>query len=505
MKDKKMLLIFSFITIVLIFSLTLDIKDIEKLSGLFSSEKEMNEVESQSKKEEKQSVQGDENIHIKKNGNSIYLKANLDTINPITSLSWLDKNTLRFNYTFEDENIENIIYDYSTKEEKIEAKFNIKGIIWEWAKANKDGIIYSNDGFNGLFYMDNKEKETKISKKQEWYSISPDGKKVIVNGVPNDKGDRNERFIYDLEKNKYELANYIPDIDYVYSYIAATWSPDSTHIVSQEPGNNSRINIIDANKGIEKKINIDNSILTLPTWSEDGKKLTFLIQSNEYKDYVINDLEIQYFLSDKIGIYDVKTKKIKIIDLKDKLTTSRVHWSRDNEKIIVETTKAENAQKLLEDDWTQIKAKIEYINIKTKKRKEVLDSGIDMTDDYPVHQITPIKLFSNNILLFMDSNKDIRSINITEIDKKDIITKEIGYLYSYSEYKDNIYMISDEGIYISDDNLKIKELINFQEEYGENTLNVDAKISPDYKKIVLYVQYDIDSNDKTFIEIKKIK
>lgn len=516
MKDKKMLFIFSFITIILILSLTLNSKDIEQLSKIFVSEKETKKEENKKHEgekedneqeidEEQQKDNGNDKIYIEKNDDSIYLKSNLDSINPITALSWIDNSTLRFNLTFEDQNVENIIYDFNIKQQKMEPKFHISGILWEWEKANKDGIIYSNDGFNGLFYMDNNENKIKISETQEWYNISPDGKKVIVNGIPIGSGNKKERFIYDLEKDKYKTADYIPEIDYVYSYIAATWSPNSTHIVSQKPGNNNTINIIDINKGIEKSININDNILTLPTWSEDGKKLAFLIQSDKYNEYIINDLEMNYFLSDKIGIYDTQTKKVKTINLKEKVTTSGIYWSKDNKSIIIETAKAQNIEKLLKDNWAQIKSEIEYIDIQSKKRKVVLESGIDISEDYPVHKITPIKLFSNGIFLFMDSDKNVKSINIMEIEKNEIITKEIGYLYSYSEGKNNIYMISDEGVYIADEKLKIKELINFKEDYGENTLNVDAKISPDHKKIALYVQYDIDSSNNTFIEIKDLK
>ncbi|WP_130806353.1 PD40 domain-containing protein [Senegalia massiliensis] len=515
MKDKKILLLFCIITIVLIISLTLDKKDIEGIKNIIVIEKEDEEISKNNKEKENEKTKDykkeneenrDKKIYIEKQGDKTYIKSKLESINPITDLSWTNNNSFSFNLTFEDENIKNIIYKYDSEKQNLEKIFHIDGTIWEWKKVNEEGIVYSNDGFDGLFYMKDKDKKIKISESQEWYNISPDGKKVIVNGIPRKSNvENNERFIYYLENDKFKDANYIPDIDYVYSYIAASWSPDSIHIVSQIPGRDDIINIIDINEGIEKELKFGNSKLTLPTWSNDGKKLAFLIQSSKYDEYILNDLEMNYLLSDKIGIYDTETKEVKIINLEEKLTTSRIYWPQESNSIIIETAKIKKLNNIISRSVKKIDGNVEHISILNENKDTILEDQIDISEDYPVHKITPLKLFNNGIFLFMDIDKDVKNINIMDINKGEILSENIGYVYDISINKNDIYIVTDEGIFVFNENLKISNLLNFKENYGENILNVDANISPDYKKIALYVQYDMNSKDKTFIEIKDLK
>jgi len=514
MKDKKILLLFCIITIVLIISLTLDENDIEGIKKIIVTENEDEDKEISKNNEEKENEKTkdykeenkDEKIYIEKQGDKTYIKSRLESINPITDLYWTNNNSFSFNFTFEDENIKNIIYKYNSKNENLEKTFHIDGTIWELKRASEEGIVYSNDGFDGLFYMKGKDKKIKISESQQWYNVSPDGKKVIVNGTPRESNlESNERFIYYLENDKFKVADYIPDIDYVYSYIAASWSPDSIHIVSQVPGRDDIINIIDINEGIEKELTFGDSKLTLPTWSHDGKKLAFLIQSSKYDEYILNDLEMNYLLSDKIGIYDTETKEVKIINLEAKLTTSRIYWAQESDSIIVETAKIKKLNNIINRSVKKIQGNVEHISILNEKKHTILEDQIDISEDYPVHKITPLKLFDSGIFLFMDIDKDVKNINIMDINKGKILSKNIGYVYDISINRNDIYIITDEGIFIANENLKISNLINFKENYGENILNVDANISPDYKKIALYVQYDMNSRDKTFIEIKYLK
>ncbi|WP_160196407.1 TolB family protein [Senegalia massiliensis] len=515
MKDKKILLFFCIITIALIISLTLDEKDIEGIKKIIVIEKEdeensRNNEEKENKKTKDSKKENEENkdekIYIEKQGDKTYIKSKLESINPITDLSWTNNNSFSFNLTFEDENIKNIIYKYNAEDQKLEETFHIDGVIWEWKRANEEGIVYSNDGFDGLFYMKDKDKKKKISESQEWYNVSPDGKKIIVNGIPrNSNLESNERFIYYLENDKFKDANYIPDIDYVYSYLAASWSPDSIHIVSQIPGRDDIINVIDINKGIEKELKFGDSKLTLPTWSHDGKKLAFLIQSSKYDEYILNDLEMNYLLSDKIGIYNTDTKKLKVVDLEGKLTTSRIYWTQESGSIIIETAEIKELNDIINRNVKKIDGNVEHISILNEKKHTVLKDQIDISEDYPVHKITPLKLLENGLFLFMDIDKDVKNINIMDINKGKILSENIGYVYDISFNNNDIYIVTDEGIFVVDENLNISNLVNFKENYGENILNVDAKISPDYKKVSLYVQYDMNSEDKTFIEIKDLK
>ncbi|MBS4539073.1 hypothetical protein GOQ27_11410 [Clostridium sp. D2Q-11] len=516
MKDKKILIVFSLITLALILSLTLidqdkgDIsKGTDKQTKDISEEDRAHEDEKTgkgSKGEKDYSSDSMDNIYLEKEGDSIYLKSSSNNINSITSLEWFDKETIAFNFTYQEKGeSKNSIYEYKTSQNKVDIKFNIEGMIWEWKRVNKNAIIYSNDGFNGLYYMNNNGDVEKISERQEWYHISPDGNKVIVNGIPakSDKSE-NERFIYNIDKKHLQKANYIPDIDYVFSYIAATWSPDSTHIVSQIPNVNNQINIIDINKGIEKEIKMDDTILTSPIWSNDGEKLAFLIQSKDYEEYIFDSIETNYYLSDKIGIYDTKTKKIKVINFKKNLTTSEIYWSEDNKGIIIQTAKIKDIQKNLISPTENIKGEVQYINIETEDNMIVLEDIVDLSEGYPSHKITPIELFENNMFMFRDGDKDIKSISIIDLDTEKTINEDIGYLYDYSRQEENIFLISDEGIFTIDTDFKVNNIMNFKSYYGEDILNVEVRISPNHEKILLYAQYNEGSSNKPFIEVRNI-
>lgn len=523
LKDKKILIIFSLITLALIFSLTLIDKDKEDLTkGIDKGIKEISkgvegisgdnnvkadeESHNSNKDKNEDNSSKKDNIIIEKQGESIYLKGQSKEINPITSLNWFDSNIIRFNYTYQgDGGIQNNIYDYNISQDKLNLKFNIEGILWEWKRAHKNGIIYSNDGFNGLYYIDSNENNKRITERQEWYNVSPDGKKVIISGIPTESEKKEiNQFIYHMDKGKLQEVNYIPRIDYVFSYIAATWSPDSTHIVSQIPKINNQINIIDINEGIEKEIKMEKDILTKPMWSNDGKKLAFLIQSEEYKEYIFDDLEMSYYLSNKIGIYNTETKKTKIIDFKNNLTTSPIYWSEDSNGIIIETARKKDIESLFKNSSDKIYGDVEYIDTNSGNKRRILEDTLDLSEGYPVHKVTPIELFENNIFIFRDNDKNIKSINIMDLEKEKIINEEIGYLYDYSRKDNDIYLISNEGVYTIDNKLNINNMIDFKSYFGESILNVEVKISPNYEKILFYVQYDQQPSNSPFIEIKDL-
>lgn len=514
MKDKKLLIIFSLITLLLIFSLSIEsddseIEDIPKeeieVEEDEGNEEESIDEESSNEKKDKDSKKLG-NIYLEEDEESTYLRFSSEAINPITSLKWSDNNSVNFNYSYEGENgPQNDIYNHTIDGDKIDLEFNIEGIIWDWRKLDNNSIIYSKDGFNGLYYVDDKGNNKRITESQEWYNISPDGNKIIINGIDvESESKRNNRFIYNIDKDEIQKTDYIPDIDYVFSYLAATWSPDSTHIVSQIPKVNDQINIIDINKGIEKEIKMNGSILTRAKWSNDGEKLAFLVQSEEYKDYIFSDLETNHHLSNKVGIYDTTTKDIKIIDFNNKLTTSPIYWSEDSEGIIIETAQKNNVKELLESSLDKIDGEVQYINIDTKSKKVILEDSVDLSSGYPVHQITPIELFQNNLFIFMDSDTNIKSINIIDLGKEKKISEKIGYLYDYSRKDNDIFLISDEGIFTINEGLNINNIIDFKSYYGEDVLNVEVRISPNYDKAAFYVQYNQNSLNRPFIEIKSL-
>lgn len=446
----------------------------------------------------------------KMEGNTIIVSSN-KILDSIRSIKWRNENIIRFNHVNETtKSISNMIYDFDIAKDSLKKMYDINGSIWGYNIVNDEkGIIYSKHGFNGLYYKEFNGKEVQITTKQNWYKISPNGNQIIISGVAKESTNENmKRYIYDIPKNKLTEVKDIPSMNYVFSDIAAKWSPNSVHIASQKKSNKNQINIINSSdKIIEKEIKINNDLISDSKWSPGGNKLAFLIQSEEYEDYIIDDVERNYYMSDKVGIYDVNSKEIKVIDLKGRFTTKQFMWSKNSQGIIIQSVKKDDVNQLVELDNKSnkdIEGKLQYIDINNEAIKEILKDKIFIKNGYPVHKIRPIELFENNLLIYADEDKGLKTIDIMDLGDRKTVSNDIGFLYKYYKNDDNIYMISDRGIYIVDEKLTLKNIMNFNSYYKDDALNVEAQLSPDFKKVALNIEFKEHTSKNSYIEIKDL-
>jgi len=327
---------------------------------------------------------------------------------PRYSVKWGNGDNFIFSSQYSNnDNISNIFYNFNIYKGSIDKLFNIDGEMWGAGEIVEEGneIIYSHNGFDGLYSLKKDGIVNQITKAQSWFHFSPDGKRIVINGIPADGSDDSEykRYIYDVEKGLLEESSLIPNMDYVFSFIAARWSPDSIHISSQTGDKENRLTIINgAKNSLEKEIIIDDSLISFPIWSPDGKKLAFMVQTKDKGQYIIEGEELYFYMSDKIGIYDTEDNSVSYIDLDDQLTVNSPIWNEDSKGIFLQTVSTKMADKIIDrsmEGQKKIEINFNYLDLYSRKTINIFKNEAIM-DYYNIPSVIhPIELHDQNKLL----------------------------------------------------------------------------------------------------------
>ncbi len=428
------------------------------------------------------------------------------------SSKWLDNNKYIFQHSVRRDNA---FYIFDTESNKLEKTLDLTGEYW-WIDVvgNGNGVIYSEDGFNGLYYYDNKE-PIKIMDRQSWYNISPDGKTMIVNGFPADSdGTEYKRYIYDIKSKELKYTSLIPDMDYVFSYLAARWSPDSIHVSSQDTDKSHTLKIINAveNK-VKKKITKDDAIISFPSWSPDGKNIVFLVQSKGKEDYFLVGEEMGFYMSDILGIYNIHNNSVEYVSLGDNLTISNIIWDVNGKGFYFPTVTIEDAKKILnkngEDNavegYIDVKYTLNYFALNENKFQKILDSNIFRYYNSILLRIQPLNIYNDDTLIysFDDGEKHILKAYDTKT-QKDVVIYEfddwIGILQYY--IKDDLLVLAfNNGVAYVDKELKLNIAFDFKKYTRDKPTYAYFSPSPDFKKAFVGIEYYPGSNEENFYEI----
>lgn len=432
---------------------------------------------------------------------------------PIYNVKWENGNNfVLFHRYFKDNDVRNQIYNFNTTNKTIDKLFEIEGELWGLLELVKGGseVIYSHNGFDGLYSLNQDGAVNQITKAQGWYHFSPDKKRIIINGIAADGSEDSEykRYIYNTEEGLLEESPLIPNMDYAFSGIAATWSPNSIHISSQTGDRQNKLTIINGVENmVEKEILIEDSIISFPNWSPDGSKLAFLVQSKDKGRYVLEGNELYFYMSNKVGIYDTTDKSVSYIDLVDELTFSTIMWKKDSQGLFVETVSTKMADKLIDktgEGSKTIEANFKFIDLNTNKVINIFKK--DATYEYyniPIIAL-PIELYDNNKLLYYTFKEDSYSIRVFDLEKnEDTEIFEDKYYYDGRWYQaeEGIIFVTNKGIFLINNSFKVTMIVDYDLYRENDVISIDASISPDHKKAIIGVEYQPDSGKKNFLEI----
>lgn len=431
-------------------------------------------------------------------------------------VKWL--NNTNFAYKcYSKDGMNNRYYEFNTLTKEIKQTFNLDGeYYWQTLVNDGQGLIYSNDGFNGLYYLSKNKESTKIMDSQRWYNISPDGRKIIINGSPTKDSTQEhfQRYIYDIESGALILNESIPDMDYVFSYLAARWSHDSIHISSQETDKSNSLKIIDTvNNKVKKEIIIDGAIISYPCWSTNGKELAFLVQSEQNSGYVLEGEDTNFYLSDRVGIYSTEDNSLKYIDLKDSLAVNPITWGIESSGFFIDTVPKSTADEILgrtHDSEINEKYAMNYVNVSTEKVKEIFKIKIDMYYNNILVTTVPLKMQDDGTLLYYESNEldgEISSVKAFNRDTGEIIEifESKSYIQQIFEKDDKLVVISQDGIYDIDKDLKHETVFSFDTYNDEGLSYIYTSVSPDKERAIVGVEYIHGSPKESFFELIDLK
>lgn len=431
------------------------------------------------------------------------------------SSKWLDDNKYVFQHSVKEHNT---FYIFDTESNELEKTLDLLGEYW-WIDVvdNGNGVIYSEDGFDGLYYYDNKE-PTKIMDRQSWYNISPDRKTMIVNGFPADSdGTEYKRYIYDMKSKELKHTSLIPDMDYVFSYLAARWSPDSVHVSSQDYDKSHILKIINAveNK-VKKEVSKEDAIISFPSWSPDGENLVFMVQSKGKEDYFLVGEDMGFYMSDIIGVYNIHNNSVEYINLGDNLTISNISWDINGKGFYFPTVTVEDAKKILNnkgedkiiEGYIDVKYTLNYFALNKNKSQKILESDIFRYYNSILLRIQPLNIYNDDTLIYIFDNgeKNILKAYNTKT-QEDVVLFEFDDWISIQQafIKDDVLVFAfDNGIAYVDKDLKLDIVIDFKKYIGHDLAFIYFSASPDFKKAILGVEYYPDSNEENFYEVLKL-
>ena len=485
---------------------------------------ENNESENNKENDEEDSseiVEVDD-MTIKKMGDKIRITANGKSkyMSPFRHLKWLEDGEFIFSYS---KNVEgktiNSFYNFNGENEEIEKLFQVDKELYDSTITYNNGLLYSNNyGFDGLYYLDPDGNTTQIAKKHGWYNISPDGKRVIINGLALDDEDDTQfkRYIFDIEKNSLIETDFIPDMDYVFSNIAATWSPSSIHISSQKGGKEDSLRVVNAIENIiTKEITSPEDKISSVTWSPDGKKLGFLVQSKIYSKFIdSSDGEYIHYLSDKIGIYDIEKDTLIYKDLEYNLAVRSIAWNKDGKGIFVITTPLDKIDKYLDKTLdSKVEYAIKHLKLDKNQISNIFKGEAVIRWEGDIRNIDSIPIMMKDDTLvyqelqYPDFFSIVKKYNIVT-EKKEELFESKNYIQNSQtsiSYDGNLILNTQEGIMLIDKELEGEVLFDFNSYLEEDVSFVRGSLSPDLNNVIVNVIYDWEIDKKNFMDIVNIK
>lgn len=439
-----------------------------------------------------------------------------DSMSFIYQVQWTSDEEIIFYYKTSTETKEtNTFYNFNTSSNSLEKRFDIEEKIWGGDVVNGGkSLIYADYGYNELYNLNENGTIIKIAEKLSWHHISPDNTKIIINGILDgqDSDEELKSYLYDIDDNTLVERSDIPNMDSVFSYIVANWSPDSTHIVSQNGDNDNSLSIINVveNKIIDK-IKIQDAIIPpSPAWSPDGNKLAFMVQSKGNQEYTFDDGFMYIYMTDKIGIYNVENQSVEFYNLGKKLTINNsIRWQDNSQGVIVQTIEldlvdAYLSTKPFEDEILPIS--FDYIDIDPNKDiSTILRDDIRKYEFYQ-HNKYFAGLYNDSILVYIETIEDQYIINFLNIEdnSKAQINDNNGHLERIYNSEEGLYIVTMNGIFFIDNNLEHEQVVDFNSYLKDEVITVDGFLSPDFTRVAIQVECDPTSLQKDFIEIIKL-
>ncbi len=415
---------------------------------------------------------------------------------PITYFTtWENDDVVTFLYEhFKGDLQKNELFRLDLKNKKLDKLLEVEGDLWNGAfDPVSEKFVYS-IGLEELYVKDLHDESRKIMDNVNWYNMSPDHQYIVLSA-------NSKQYLYHVKTDHLIETELIPEMDYIFSNLVADWNIDSIHISSIPNGQGSLLNVIDARENkLAAGIDLKDAIISYPKWSPDGKHLAFLVQSPEYSEYIFEQPELYFLMSDKIGILNIETHATEYISLDEQLIVKSLQWKSDSKGLFFETASIDSCKKIMDSELEnkEISVTVQYMEI-GKDIKAVLDfvKKIQYTDVYS--SVFPLDLINDDFIYsgYFDDKEYLMKRNI-ENEKIDVLYEEIGYIDSWCSLENLILFSTSSGVYHIDQSFNV-DLIYDTSEYTDIPL-----ISPNCNQLMITHESE-DENYLEFITLDEYK
>jgi len=344
--------------------------------------------------------------------------------------------------------------------------------------------------FESIESVDVKGEVKTIAGQHGWSVHSPDGRFLAVqSGMDNEV----KTTVFDLVERTSVDCPLVPKMDYVFSPLALTFSPDSRYFFSMPKVWGDQINIFESVTGkLVDSINVRGGTLSSPRWSPDGQRLSYLIQMKEEALYSVETTNLARLFGSHFGIFDLASKeKTQTMIPEEKLVFS-VAFSQSGEAVFLKTVSKESCLQWVKDGETPSLQPVDldiYL-IEKQQTHPVVQNFLEGIQESNWLNIEGLH-YQDDVALFYR----ITGPSASEIVSLDLKTLQETIIQSYPEAvqitknEDWLYILSSSGldrISFSGD-IQIEKISEVQ---GIITPNQDAFLSEstDGDKTILSIQ-----------------
>jgi hypothetical protein len=208
-------------------------------------------------------------------------------------------------------------------------------------------LLIQTYAFESIESVDLKGKVKTIAGQHGWSVHSPDGRYLAVqSGMDNEV----KTTVFDLEEGTSVDCPLVPKIDYVFSPLALTFSPDSRYFFSMPKVWGDQINIFESVSGkLVENINVSGATLSSPRWSPDGQRLSCLIQMKEEAPYSVETTNLARLFGSRFGIYDLVSKEETQVMIPDGRLVFSAGFSQSGDAVFLKTVSKKSCLQWVKD------------------------------------------------------------------------------------------------------------------------------------------------------------
>lgn len=308
-------------------------------------------------------------------------------------------------------------------------------------------LLIQTYAFESIESVNEKGEVGVIAGKFGWSAQSPDGRFLAVqSGFNSDV----KTTIYDLVRGTSVDCPFVPKMDYVFSPLALTFSPDSRYFFSMPKVWGDRINIFESVTGkLVDSVVVKGATLSSPRWSPDGQRLNYLIQMKEEALYSVETTNLARLFGSRLGIYDLVSKDETQIMISDERLAFSAGFSQSGDAVFLKTVSKESSLQWVKDGETpgSQPVNLDIYDIEKQQIHPVVQSFLEGIQDNYWQSIEGL-CYQDEVALFYR----ITGPSASEIVSLDLNTFQETIIQSYPEVvqitknEDWLYILSSSGL-----------------------------------------------------------